>query len=422
MRNQKMMNMMIDAQNQFIGQINRPFEFGKKVKSDDLKNFIVDALFPKMKVMHNVKADIRNKFSRFIKLVPSVGEISEIYAILDMSPVELGLDESGLELFENNFAQVAAIQLTNQIAKKAKISLELKETRKRFINGGDSFGDYITSVEAAALNGIGRTEQEEVLQMFVQYYREKELINTKVSSMSEVSVGVAKVIMDIQDNVPDYNQVNQISEDYVNAEYTTATNLEDVNILTTNIVSANITTSIFPQYFDTGGIDFRERIISVVKYPEVIMTKKEYTITESDAALLKHVNYLVKAGTNIPAGTMIPNSWYRRGVGKGVADLFEIYKFDNETMTFVFDQQALYYAWDEGAGWADPFKNPSNLTVQMYYHYTTLKSILPFFNIGTVSVGEPASKMPGSAPVPPTELESSNETDVGKADLKWKQA
>lgn len=389
----KMAELMVEAQDMFIGQINQPFEFGTETANVHLENFIVNALFPKMKAQHSVTNDLRNKFSRFVKLVPSAGEIIEVYGLLDMTPVDLGLDESGLELFKNNFAQVVALQYTNQVAKKAKLTLELKETRKRFTTGGSALIDYVAVNEATLLNGIARTEQEEMLQMFVQYYREKTLVNQEVESADQVAVGIATQIMNIQDNVKDYNQVSQISAEYANADYTTSTDLEDVFILTTNNISARISTDIFPQYFDTEGIDFRDRIISVREFPQIVTTLKDYTLTAEDIKLLSAINYLIKEGTVIKKGTLIPNNWYTKGVGKGEEGLFEVYSFGkDQNLAFIFDKQAILYAWDEGAGYTPPFQNPENLTIQMYYHYTTLKAIVPFFNIGTVSVGKAPDK------------------------------
>lgn len=414
----KMMKTMIDAQKMFVGQINRPFEFGKTMHVDDLENYVVNALFPKMKEQHAVSVDLRNKFTKFIRIVPSAGEIIEVYGILDMSPVDLGLDAGMLDLFYKNFAQVVALQFTNQVAKKAKLTLELKETRKRFTTGGNALVDFMSLNEQAVLNGIARTEQEEVLQMFVQYYKEKELVNHQVSTIGEIAVGIVKVVQDLQDNVHEFNQVNQISDEYKNVTYTTSTDLENVVVMCTNNLLAQLSADIYPQWFHVEGVDFRERILSFYKFPRVITTLKDYAITKEDSILLEHINYLAKEGTAIPKGTLIPNAWYDGNFAKQDTSLFDIYQFDNDQFAFVFDQQALLYAWDEGAGWTSPFNNIADLTLHMYYHFTSLKAILPFYNMATVSVGEPPSKKPSNQPAPPTGLNASDITAT-QAKITW---
>lgn len=367
-------------------------KFGSNIKLDELSNFMVDGLLPKVKSMHAVSIDIVNIFSDQVKIVPNVGELIEMYVVLDMCPVGFfdGRGSNNIELFIANYAKLVGFAMANQVPKIAKLSYELIETRKRFIRGGGTLSQYIEACQEAMFNGIARTEQEEILQMWVNYYRRMNIENIKAATEEDLTKVIINRIADLQSPTRLFNQVSQIQE---GALLTTSTDIEAIRILSTNSIMSSISTTLFNFYFNNNGIDFRKRMKSVFKFPKVITLLKDYSLTADDVKILQPLNYKLFAGKVIPKGTIIPNDWAEVGfVAKLAEDVYEEYEFDHQNFGFIYDEDALFYAWDEGAGFNEPFKDPGQMVTHLHYQFTTLKMILPFFNISTFSVGNPPVK------------------------------
>lgn len=368
----------------FISQGNNPSDFGQNISVPQLDNLIYNNLFPKVKQVHNVQTDLRNKFSKFAQIVSSAGELIEEYVVADITPVQLGLDKPATKMFQRNYPKILSTLYTNQVAKKVKVTLDTKEVRKRFISG-DSLVDYFNSVFSAVYNAIARTEQEEWLEAFVSFYRGNDLVNNIATTTAELPQVIGKSIMDLTDNTNLFNQ-----GDSVDVPLTMSADLSDIYIITTTDISALISANIFPQYFDTEGIDFRDRILAFHKFPKVNVLLADYTVNEDDVKALENINYMVDVNDIIPKDSVIPQAWIRAGFGAD-AEIDE-YEFDSKNFGFILDSNAIRYAIDEGSGWTDPFKNGEFMESTMWYHYTSLKAISPFYNKCTFSIGTPPTK------------------------------
>jgi hypothetical protein len=286
-------------------------------------------------------------------------------------------------MFERNYPNILSTLYTNQVPKKQKITFDVKEVRKRFVSG-DSLIDYFGAVLNAVYDGIARTEYQEMLETWVAYYFQYNIPYFTASTPGELPATIGEVMLNMTVPSTKYNQASTPE-----IPLTLQSNLSDIYILTTSSITATISGSIYPQYFDTGGIDFRERILTIDEFPKVHTLTADYTLVAADITALSHINYMLKVGTIIPKDSIIPQSWIDAGFLGTVTTL----AFDNQDFGFVFDRGSIRYAIDEGAGWAEPFRNGEYLQTNMWYHYTSLKAISPFYNKACFGIGPKPTKV-----------------------------
>lgn len=385
------------------------------VSLDDLTNLIYDTLFPKVKQMHNVRNDLKNIFGGLINVVTSVGHLTEEYAIADMYPSELDLTDPHYLIFKANFPKIISRLYSNIIARKLKLTLDVKEVQLRFSNPA-SLIMYLEAAASAVYNAIARVEELETSQMFVDHYAKNKLVNFEAASPEEFA---QKMIAAYKSLTVKSRRFNLADNPEKGLRFTTQSDGANLYFLTTPDVSAYLDGTIFPYMFDKYGIDFRKKVLLIDRFPEIWTINVDYTLTEDDEKILSNFDYTMIKDKKILAGTVIQTEWVEAGFAKTLErgkDL-TVYEFDNQDFGFIFDGRALKLYANEGAGWMTPQNDGEKLWTHMWYHYSMLKAISPFYNMATFSLKAPPKK-PGELDQP-TGLRTTSVT-ANEVVMDWK--
>lgn len=368
-----------------------PWDTAKEeITEEEITNLIYNVFYPKVKEMHNVQTDLKNIFSDFIKVVKSVGQIIEEYTLADMYPVELNLKDDYSMLFKTNFPRVISRMYSNIIARKVKVTMDVKEVQLRF-NNAQSLIMYLESVVLAIYNAVARTEELETSQMFVDYYLNQNLKNFEAATLEELTGAIATAYTSLTVKSTKYNQADDVKK---GLRYTTQSTGETLYILTTPVMAAQLLTNVFPYMFDKKGVDFTDRLLLIDEFPPIYTLMKDYTLTAEDEEALVNIDYTMVKGKQIAANTVVPTVWVEAGFGKGLNTKTELvkYEFDNQNFGFIFDGRTLKLFANEGAGFTHPFLIGESLWSHTWYHYSMLKAISPFYNKATFSLKAPPTK------------------------------
>lgn len=376
----------ISALNQYNKDHSTAWTFGTNWNSakSGFETYINNYLFPKLNETAIIDKALGNRFQSLAKEVDFISQFSEEYVILDSAPVSMNLSKDELLMLKRNYPKMATKLYGPGALKKVKFTLNNNDTRHNFLTLLDATA-YALAVYNRKISDINVSEELEVKGTIVDYALSHAKDRRSVSSAPEMLNMVFEAILNIQNNSSHYNEADKASGGKI-GRHTTTSELKDLMILTNDKMKTVLLNSHIAQTYNAAGIDFSDRIISFDRLGGNYRLKEDVVISDPNT-LAKFVamgDYQVQMGDTIPKGVIL--TFDVTGHTEFTDLTVEEVKPPSDIFAYVFDANKLRYRQNTKGMLKPPFYNGEFDEVTHWMHYSSFKSMSPFFN--SVLIGD----------------------------------